>query len=180
MSIVDLQLHSGLQLFVTPWTAACHAFPSITSSQGLLKLMSVESVMPSNYLFICCPLLLLPSTFPSLRVFSNKWALHIKWPKYWSFSSVLPMNIQDWFPSGLAGLISLQSMGLSRIFSNTTVQKHQFFSTQPSLWSNITSIRDNWKNHSFDCTDLCWQRNVCFLICCLGFSYLFFQGASIF
>ena len=177
-----VQLLSCVWLFVTPWTTARRASLSFTISQTFLKFMSIELVMPSNYLFICFPLLLLPSIFPRPGVFSNKSALHIKWPKYWSFSSasVLPMNIQDWFPSGLAGLISLQSMGLSRIFSNTTVQKHQFFSTQPSLWSHLTSIRDNWENHSFDCTDLCWQSNVYFLICCLDFSYLFFQGASIF
>ena len=82
LSIVDLQLHSGVQLFVTPWTAACQASLSITNPQGLLKLISIESVMPSNHLFIYGPLLLLPSIFPSLRVFSNKSALHIKWPKY--------------------------------------------------------------------------------------------------
>ena len=86
---------------------------------------------------ICCPLLL-PSIFLSIRVFSNKSALCIWWPKYWSFSlaTVLPMNIQSWFPLGLTRLISLQSKELSRVFSNTTVQKHQFFYAQPSLWSN--------------------------------------------
>ena len=96
-----------------------------------------ESVMPSNHLILCCPLLLLPSIFPSIRVFSNESVLCIRWPKYWSFrlASVLPMNIQDWFPLGLTCLI-LQPKGLSRVFSNTKVQKHQFFDTQPSLQSN--------------------------------------------
>ena len=80
-------------------------------------------------------------------------------------ASALPVNIQNWFPLGLTGLISLRSKGLSRVFSNTTVQKHQFFSAQLSLWSNshgptLTSIHDYWKNHSFDYTDLCWQSNV--------------------
>ena len=113
-------------------TAAHQAFLSITNSQSLLKLMSVESVMPSNHLILCRPLLLLPSIFPSIRVFSNESALCIRWPKYWSFDfNTSPSNEHS-------GLISfrmdwldlLQSKGLSRVFSNTTVQKHQFFSTQ--------------------------------------------------
>ena len=80
-------------LFVTPWTTACQASLSITSSQNLLKPMSIESVIPSNHLILCRPLLLLPLTFPSIRVFSNESALHIKWPKYWSFSfSISPSN----------------------------------------------------------------------------------------
>ena len=79
----------------------------------------------------------LSSFFPSIRVFSNEMALCIRWPKYWSFSTILPVNIQGWFPLGLTGLISLQTKGLSRIFSNTTVQKHQFFCTQlPLLWGH--------------------------------------------
>ena len=125
-------------LFVTPWTAACQVSLSFTVSLNLLKLMSTESVMPSNHLILCRPLLLLPSIFPSIRVFSNELALRFRWPKYWSFSFniVLPVNIQDSFPLGLTGLISLQFKGLSRVFSNTTVQKYPFFSAQPSLWSN--------------------------------------------
>jgi len=93
------------------------------------QLMFIESVMTSNHLFLCHPLLLLPSIFPSNRVSSNEPVLHIRWSKYWnfSFSSVLPKNIQDWFHLGLTGWISLQSKGLSRVFSNATVQKHQFF-----------------------------------------------------
>ena len=95
-------------------------------------------LMPSNHLIPCCPLLLHPSIFPSIRVFYIESVLQIRWPKYWSFSlaSVLPVNIQDRFPLGWTGLIFLQSNGLSRVFSNTTVQKHQFFGTQLSLWSN--------------------------------------------
>ena len=86
----------------------------------------------------CCPLLLLPSVFPSIRVFSNESGLRIRWPKYWSFSFsiILQMNFQGWFPLGLTGLISLLSKGFSRVFSSTTIWKHQFFSTQLSLWSN--------------------------------------------
>ena len=114
---------SRVWLFVTPWTAACLAFLSFTISLSLLKVMSTESVMPPNHLILCHPLLLLPSTFPSIRVFSNELALLIRGPKYWSFSSVsvLPMNIQGWFPLGLTGLIFLLSKGLSRVFSSTTV-----------------------------------------------------------
>ena len=137
-SVVVVQWLSCVWLFATPWTAACQAFLSFTISSSSLKLMSTESLMPSNHLIICCPLLLLPSVFPSIRLFSNESVLHIRWTKYWSFSfSIsLPMTIQDWFLLGLTGWISLQSKGLSRVFSNTTVQKHQLFGTQPSLWSN--------------------------------------------
>ena len=93
--------HSVMSDSVTPWTAACQASLSITSSWSLLKLMSIESVMPSNHLFLCHPLLLLPSIFPSIRVFSSESILCIRWPKYWSFSISLSMNSQDWFPLGL-------------------------------------------------------------------------------
>ena len=131
----SVQSLSCVPLFVTPWTAARQASLSFTNSRSLLKLMSIELVMLFNYLILCCPLLLLPSIFPRIRVFSNESALHIRWPKYWSSSSasVLPMNIQDWSPLGLTSLISMQSKGFSRIFPNTTVQKHQFFSAQLSL-----------------------------------------------
>ena len=133
--ISSIQSLSHVRLFATPWTAARQASLSITNSRSLLKLMSIESVMPSNYLILCCPLLLLPSIFPSIRVFSNESVLCIRWPKYWSFSfSISPS-------SEYSGLISfrmdwldlLQSQGLSRVFSNTIVQKHQFFGFQPSL-----------------------------------------------
>ena len=112
-----------------PMNPARQASLSITNSQNLPKLMSTESVMPSNHLILCCPLLLLPSIFPSIRVFSNKSALHIRWRKYWSFSfSISPSNEHP----GLLSfrMDSLQSKGLSGVFSNTTVQNHQFFSTQ--------------------------------------------------
>ena len=89
----SVQSLSRVQLFATPWTAACQASLSITNSQSLLKLMSIESVMPSNHFILCRPLLLLPSIFPSIRVFSNKSVLHLRWPKYWSFSfSISPSN----------------------------------------------------------------------------------------
>ena len=98
VQFVDIvELLSGVQLFVTPRTAACQASLSFTVSWSLLKLMSIESVMPSNYLILYYPLLLLPSIFPSIRVFSNESALYIKWPKYWNSvsASVLPVNIRD-------------------------------------------------------------------------------------
>ena len=118
--------------------AACQASLSFAISQSLLKLMSIESEMPSNHLVIGCPFLLLPSIFPSIRVFFNESALHIRWPKYWSSASasVLPLNIQGLLHVGLTSWISLQPRGLSRVFSNTTVQRHQFFGAQLSLWSN--------------------------------------------
>ena len=122
---------------------------SIANSHSLLKFMSVELVMPSNHLILCRPLLLPTSIFPSIRVFSNDSVLHIRWPKDWSFSfHVSPsMNIQDWSPLGWTGWISLQSKGLSRVFSSTTVQKDQFFGAQ--LYSStLTSIHDHWKNRS--------------------------------
>ena len=128
--LLSLFIHSVVSdSLETPWTAAHQASLSITNSQNLLKLMSIESVMPSNHLILCHPLLFLPSIFPIIRVFSNESDLPISWPKYWSFSfSISPSSIQN--------LISLQSKGLSRLFSSTTVQKHQFFSVQLSLWSN--------------------------------------------
>ena len=104
-------------------------------------------------LVLCRPLLLLPSVFPIIRLFSNESVLRIRWPKYWSSSfSISPsVNIQDCFPWGLTGLIPMLSKGLSRIFSNTVVEKHQFFSAQLSLYvPTLTSIDDYWKNHSFD------------------------------
>ena len=132
----SVQTHSHVQLFAAPWTAAHQASLSITNSRSLLKLMSIESVIPSNHLILCHPLFLLSSILPSIRVFSNESVLRIRWPEYWSFSfsiSVLPMKIQNWFPLGWTGWISLQSKRLSRVFSNTAIQKHQFFSTEVSL-----------------------------------------------
>ena len=127
VQFTSVQSLSHVQLFATPRTAACQASLSITNSQNPPKPMSTELVMPSNYLILCCPLLILSSIFPSIRVFSNESALHIKWPKYWSFSFNISPSIEH------PGLISLQSKGLSRVFSNTTVQKHQFFGAQLSL-----------------------------------------------
>ena len=130
--------HSVMSDFLTPQTVACQASLSFTISHSLLKLMSIESVMPSNHLILCHPLLLLPSIFPSSRVFSNESVLCIRWLKYWSFSfSISHFNEYsglisfriDWFD-----LLTVQETPI--VFSNTTVQKYQFFSAQPSLWSN--------------------------------------------
>ena len=132
----SVQSLSPVWLFATPWTAARQASLFIIDSQSLFKLMSIESVMPSNHLILCYPLLLLPSIFPSITVFSSESVLPIRWPQYGvsALASVLPMNIQDWFPLGWTGWISLQSKGLSRVVSNTIVQKHQFFCAQLSLY----------------------------------------------
>ena len=133
------------------WTSGHQAFLSITISQSLLKLMSIELVMTSNHLILCHPLLL-PSIFPSIKVFSNESVLSIRWPKYWGFSfSISPSNEYSLisFRTDWLDLLAV-SKGLSRVFSNTTVQKHQFFDTQSSLWSN--SHIHTWllKKTSFD------------------------------
>ena len=131
----SVQLLSHVLFFATPWTAAHEASLSITNSWSLLKLMSIELVMPSNYLILCCSLLFLPSILPSIRLFSNESVLHIRWPKYWSFSfSNSPSNEYSGLMSfRMESWISLPSKGLSRVFSNTTVQKHQFVGAQLSL-----------------------------------------------
>ena len=133
-----VQSLSHVWLFATPWMAAHQASLSIKNSRSSLKLMFIQSVMPSSHLILCHPLLLLPPIPPSIRVFSNESTLCMRWLKYWSFSFsiILPMNTQDWSPLGWTGWISLQSKGLSRVFSKTTVQKRQFFSAQLSWQSN--------------------------------------------
>ena len=114
----SVQSLSRVQLFVNPWTASCQASLSFTISWSLLTLMFLESVMPFNHLILYCPLFLLPSIFPSIRIFSNESALHIRWPKYWSFSfSISP---SDEYSGVISGLILL-SRGLSRVFPSTTV-----------------------------------------------------------
>ena len=139
---VVVQLISCVQLFVTTWITACQASLSHTIPKSLLKFMSIELVMLSNHLILWHPLLLLPSVFPSIRVFSSESTLCIRWPKYWSFSfSISPSNEylglisfrMDWFPLGWIGLISWLTKELLRVFSKTTAQKHQFFASQPSL-----------------------------------------------
>ena len=142
--------HSVMSDSVTPQNAAYQALLSITNSQSLLKLMSIASVMPSNHLILCCPLLLLPSISPGIRIFPMSQFFASGGQSTGASASVLPMNIQGWSPLGLTGLISMQSKGLSRVFSYTTVQKHQFFGAQFSLWSSSHIYNNYWKNHSFD------------------------------
>ena len=133
--MLSVQLLSGVQLFVTPWTAIHQASLSIINCWSLLKLMSIKLVMPSNHVFLCHPFLLLPSIFPSIRVFYNDSVLHISWSKYWSFSfSISPSNDS-------LGLISFKIdcfdlLETLRVSFSTTVQKHQFSGAQLSLWSN--------------------------------------------
>ena len=131
--IVAVQSLSRVWLFVTPWTAAHQASLSFTISQ---RWWSIGSVMSSNHLVLCYPLLLQLSMFPSIRVFSNDSAFASGGQSIGASASspVFPMNIQDWFPLGQTALISLQSKGPSWVFSNTTVPKHQLFGAQPSLW----------------------------------------------
>ena len=139
---------SRVQLFATPWIAACQASLSITNSRSLLKLMSIESVMPSSHLILCRPLLLLPPIPHSIRVFSNASTLHIRWPKYWSFS--FNISLSNEHPKLISLRMDLQSKGFSRIFSNT-----KFKSINSSVLSllhspTLTSIHDHWKNHSLE------------------------------
>ena len=137
-TLSSVQSISRVQLFATPWTTALEASLSLTSSWSLLKLMSIEMVMPSNHLILCCPLLFLPSIFPSIRVFSNESVLHIRWPKYQSFSfSIRPCNEYSGLISFRMDWLDLLAVqGTLKSFSNTTVQKHQFFGAQLSLLSN--------------------------------------------
>ena len=133
----SVKLLSHVRIFVISWIAARQASLFMTNSQRSLRLMSIESVMPSSHLILSCPLLLLPPIPHSIKVFSNESTLHMRWPKYWSFSFsiFLSKKSQGWSPSECIGWISLQSKGLSRVF-NTTVQKHQLFGAQPSSQSN--------------------------------------------
>ena len=171
--ISSVQSLSRVRLFVTPWIAARQASLSITNSQSLPKLMSIELVMPSNHLILCRPLLLLPSIFPSSGSFpmSQFFASGSQRNRVSVSASVLPMNIQDWFPLGWTGWTSLLSKGLLRVFSNTTAQNHQFFSAQPSSQSN--SHIHTWPQEK---PELWLDRPflakyyLCFSICYLGWS----------
>ena len=150
LQVRSVQLLSHVRLYVTPWTAAHQASLSITKSWGLLKLMSIESVMPSNHLILCRPLLLSPSIFPSIRVFSNESVLHIRWPKYWRFS-ISPSNEYsgliffriDWFDQ-LAVQGALRSL-FQHHSSKASILRLCFLHGPP-----LTSIHGHWKNHSFD------------------------------
>ena len=147
----SFQSLSHVQLFATPWTAAFQASLSITNSWSLPKLMSIESVMPSNHLILCHSLLLLPSIFPSESFQMSQFFTSGGQTIGVSVStSVLPMNIQDQFPLGWTGWISLQSKGLSRVFSNTTVQSINSSVLNFLYNPTLTSIHDYWKNHRLD------------------------------
>ena len=148
--------------FVTPWIAARQASLSITNSQSLPKLMSIESVMPSSHLILCHPLLLLPQIPPSIRVFSSESTFRMRWPKYWSFSfSISPSN-------EYSGLISFQvdwldllaAKELAWVFSSTTVESISTLALRLLYGPTLTFIHDYWKNNSFDYMDLCQQSNV--------------------
>ena len=159
---VAVQLLSCIWLFVTPWTAVHQAFLSFTVSWSLLKLKSIESVMPSNRLILCYFLLFLLSIFPSIRVFSNESALRIRWPKYWSFrfgisppndySGLIPFRI-DWFDL-LAVQGTLKSL-LQHHSSKASVLQHSAF-----FIVLLSHPYDYWKNHRYDLMGLCWQSNV--------------------
>ena len=142
-----------VQLFATPWTTACQASLSITNSWSLLQLMSIESVMPSNHLIFCRPLLLLPLIFPSIKVLSYESALYIRWPKYWSFSLSISLSNE------YSGLISFRMVWLDLLAVQGDSQESSptppFKSINSSMLSflyspTLTSIHDHWKNHSFD------------------------------
>ena len=161
-SVQFIQSLSRVRLFVTPWTAAHQASLSITNSQSLLKLMSIESVMPSNHLILCRPLLLLPSVFPRIRVCSNESALHIRWPKYWSFSfNISPSNEHSGLISFRMDWLDLLAVqGTLKSFPTPQVKSINSLAFSFLYSPILTSIHDHWKNHSLDQTDLCWQSNV--------------------
>ena len=153
MCAFSVQSLSRVWLFATPWTAARQASLSITNSQSLLKLLPIETVMPSNHFVLCHPLLLLPSIFPSIRVFSSESVLHIKWPKYWSFSFRISPSNQ------CSGLISFRMDWLDLLavqgILKSLLQHHT--SKASVLWCSVffygptlTSVRDCWKNHILD------------------------------
>ena len=178
---VVVQSLSHAQLFVTPWTAAHQASLSFTISHSLLKLMSIESVMPSNHLILCRFLLLLPSIFPNIKVFSNELALRITWPKYWSFSfSISPANeysglisfMIDWFDL-LADQRIWKSLLQHRNLKASILWCSAFFMVQLSHLSVTTG-----KTMALIYWPLSAKWCLCILIHCLGLSWLFFQGAS--
>ena len=158
----SVQSHSSVRLFAAPWTAAHQASLSLTIPWSLLKPMSIELMMPSKHLILCNPFSSCSQSFPASGPFPKS-QLFISGGQNIGASasaSVLPVNIQGWFPLGLTGLISLQSKGLSRVFSSITIWKHQFFGAQPSYCPAVTSVHDYWKNHSSDYMDLCRPSNV--------------------
>ena len=170
---VVVQPLSRVWLFVTPWTVAHQAPLSSTISQSLLRFVSIESVMPFNHLILCCPFPFFCQSFPASGSFPMSWLFTSGGQSTGASASasVLAMNIQGWLPFRLTGWISLQSKGLSRVFSSTAVQKHQFFGNQPSLWSHshicIWLLEKPWLWLD---RPLLATWCLCFLICCLGLS----------
>ena len=154
--VAVVQSPSHVQLFSTPWTAACQASLSLKISRSLPKFMSIPLMMSSSHLILWCHLLL-PSIFPSIRYFTNESAVHIRWPKYWSFSfSISPSNEYSRLISfRLTGLISLLSKGLSGVFSSTTVQGINSLVLCLLYSPALTTMCDHWENHSLDYMDLC-------------------------
>ena len=163
-----LSRFSRVRLFATPWTAAHQASLSITNFWSSLKLMFIQSVMPSNHLILCHPLFFLASIFPSIRAFSNESALHIRRPKYWSFS-ISPSNE---YPGLISFRIDWSCSPRDSQESSPTSQFKSINTLAPSLLygPTLTCIHDYWKSHSFDYMDLCWQSNVSALIHYLGWS----------
>ena len=146
-------------------------FPVLTVSQSLLKLMSIELVMPPNHLILCHPLLLLPSIFPSIRVFSTELALHIKWPKFWSFSfSISPSSEYSALISFRIDWYDLPAVQGTQ--ESSPAPRFEGISSALTLLCGLTLtyVHDYWKNHSFYYTHLCWQSSICFFVCCLGLS----------
>ena len=179
--VAVVQLLSCVQLFVTPWTAAYQALLSLTISWSCPGSWSLSWWYYPTISFSAAPFSFCLKSFPASESFPmSQSAVQIRWPKYWHFSfSSSPSKVyQDWFPLGLIFLISLLSKGLSRVFSSTTDWKHQFFGTQPSLWSNShihTWLLERpylYVYRPFEC--------LCFLIHCLGLSYSSLQGANVF
>ena len=153
LTFSSVQLLSPVQFFVIPLTATCQAsLLSITNSQNLLKLKSIELVMPSNHLILCCPLLPPPSVFPSVRVFSNESVLHIMWPQYWSFSfSISPSNEYSGLMSFRMDWLDLLAVqGILKSLLQPQFKSINLLALSFLYSPTLTSIHDSWKNHSFD------------------------------
>ena len=152
---------SYVRHFATPWTTACQASLSITNSRSSCKFTSSKSVMPSKHLILCCPLLLLPSIFPSIRVFSNESALRIRWPEYWSFSfNISPSDEHSGliFRMDWLDLLAVQGI-LKSLLQHHSSRASIFLMLSFPYGPTLTSIHDFWENHSFDYT-FCWTSGI--------------------
>ena len=161
-SFVVIQSLSCVWLFATPWTAACQASLSSTISRSLLKLMFIESVMPSNHLTFCHHLLVLHSTFPESGYFPKSWLFASGGQNIGASASasVFPTSIQGWFSLRLTGLSSLLPEGFRSLLQHHSFESINFLAISHFYGPTLTAINDYWKNHSFDYTDLCWQSDV--------------------